>query len=114
MSGSKIPFQIIDWTTIKPTEHRGETGTAHWRTLQYADLRIRIVNYSDGYLADHWCRKGHIVHCLKGEVITMQESGEEFILKEGMTYIVSDNLSSHRSVAKQSVELLILDGEFLQ
>jgi len=113
MSNSNIPFQIIDWNTVLPTEHTGETGTAYWCTKEYPGLRVRVVNYSEGYLADHWCKKGHIVHCLKGEVVTQQETGDEFILREGMTYIVSDNLSSHRSYAKHSVQLLIIDGDFL-
>ena len=114
MNKSNIPFQIIDWAKIEPTEHPGDTGKAFWRTLQYPGLRVRIVEYSEGYLADHWCQKGHIVHCLKGEVITQQESGDEFLLREGMSYIVSDNLSSHRSIAKNAVTLLIVDGDFLR
>ncbi|HVN48469.1 MAG TPA: DHCW motif cupin fold protein [Bacteroidota bacterium] len=113
MSISNIPFQVIDWNTVPSTEHTGETGTAYWRTKEYPGLRVRIVEYSGGYLADHWCKKGHIVHCLKGEVVTQQETVEEFVLREGMTYIVSDNLSSHRSFAKHAVQLLIIDGDFL-
>ena len=114
MTQQNIPFQVIDWTTITSTEHKGETGSALWNTLQLPGLRIRSVTYSEGYLADHWCQKGHIVHCLEGELITEQENGERYILKTGMTYVVSDNLSSHRSSAKQKVKLLIIDGDFLQ
>ena len=77
-------------------------------------LRIRIVEYGPGYLADHWCKMGHIVHCLEGEVLNEQENGEKHLLKPGMTYIVSDNLSSHRSVTKEKVKLLIIDGDFLK
>lgn len=109
-----IPFSNIDWETIPKTEHRGETGTSFWQTVEYEGLRIRIVEYGAGYLADHWCRKGHVVHCLKGEFITEQESGENILLKEGMTYIVSDDLSSHRSFAEKGVKLLIIDGDFLK
>ncbi len=109
-----IKFQIIDWNNIPKTEHKGETGTSFWQTLQFDGLRVRIVEYKSGYLADHWCKKGHIVHCLEGEVLTEQENGEKHILKEGMTYIVSDDLSSHRSVAKNNVKLLIIDGDFLK
>ena len=109
-----IPFQIIDWNTISKTEHKGETGTSFWQTLEFDGLRVRIVEYGAGYLADHWCKKGHIVHCLSGEVITEHENGTKNILKEGMTYIVSDELSSHRSVAKTCVKLLIIDGDFLK
>jgi hypothetical protein len=110
----KIPFQVIDWNNILKEIHKGETGSSFWQTLQYDGLRVRIVEYSAGFLADHWCRKGHIVHCLEGEVINEQENGEKHTLKQGMTYIVSDNLSSHRSVAKENVKLLIIDGDFLR
>jgi len=109
-----IPFEVIDWNKIPKEEHKGETGTSFWQTAQYDGLRVRIVEYSAGYLADHWCKKGHIVHCLEGEVTTEQQSGEKTLLKTGMTYIVSDNMSSHRSVAKEKVKLLIIDGDFLK
>ncbi len=109
-----IPFQTIDWSQIEKTIHKGETGTAYWQTLQLEGLCLRIVEYSEQYLADHWCQKGHIVHCLEGELSSELESGEKFVLKKGMTYIVSDNLSSHRSVTKDKVKLLIIDGDFLK
>jgi quercetin dioxygenase-like cupin family protein len=113
MPQSNIPFQVIDWTGIDRTEHPGQMGSAFRKTLQLPGLRIRIVTYSPGYLADHWCQKGHIVHCLEGELITEHENGEQYILKQGMTYVVSDNLSSHRSRAEMEVKLLIIDGDFL-
>lgn len=111
---SKIPFQIIDWDRIQKTEHIGETGISSWQTIQLEGLRVRIVEYSKGYLADHWCQKGHIVHCLEGNFVSEFENGEKFLLNQGMTYIVSDNLSSHRSVSKNGVKLLIIDGDFLK
>jgi hypothetical protein len=109
-----FPFQLIDWTAIPKTEHTGESGTACWQTFQLPGLRIRIVEYSRGYLADHWCKKGHIVHCLEGDFISEMENGEKFHLAEGMTYVVSDDLSSHRSVTKNGVKVLIIDGDFLR
>ena len=110
----KIPFQTIDWKTIEKTEHKGETGIAYWQTLQFGIIRIRIVEYSENYFADHWCQKGHIVYCLKGEFVTELENGEKSILTEGMSYVVSDELSSHRSISKGGVALLIIDGNFLK
>jgi hypothetical protein len=77
-------------------------------------LRVRLVEYSAGYLADHWCQKGHIVHCLDGEFVSELQNGEAFSLTKGMTYIVSDNMSSHRSFSKSGVKLLIIDGAFLK
>lgn len=82
--------------------------------MQFDALRVRYVEYSENYLADHWCEKGHIVYCLKGEVINELEDGTKSILTEGMSYIVSDNLSSHRSITKYGVHLLIIDGDFLK
>lgn len=109
-----ISFQTIDWSQVPVTEHSGETGTAYWRTMQFAGLRVRMVEYSDGYLADHWCSKGHIVHCLEGELTSELKSGEKFILRAGSTYIVSDELSQHRSITVKRVKLMIIDGDFLK
>ena len=109
-----IPYQNIDWNSIPKTEHKGETGIALWQTIQYEGLRIRIVEYSAGYAANHWCKKGHIVFCLEGEFISELENGEKHLLKKGMSYLVSDELSSHRSYSKNGVKLLIIDGDFLK
>ena len=111
---SNIPFMTLDWATVKKIEHKGETGTSFWQTLQFDGLRIRIVEYSAGYLADHWCRKGHIVHCLEGAFVSELQNGKSFTLTKGMSYIVSDDCSSHRSVSPTGVKLLIIDGDFLK
>jgi quercetin dioxygenase-like cupin family protein len=111
---SNIPFQTINWELIEKTEHKGETGVAFWQTIQFDGLRIRLVEYSSGYLADHWCQKGHIVHCLEGEFISELKTGEKIKLTKGETYIVSDELSSHRSISEKGVKLLIIDGDFLK
>ncbi len=109
-----IPFQTINWDEIPKTIHPGESGTAWWQTFQLHGLRLRIVEYSAGYLADHWCRKGHIVHCLEGEFTSESIDGNHSHLTQGMTYVVTDELSSHRSVTKTGVKLLIIDGDFLK
>lgn len=108
-----ILFQSTDWNAIPATEHRGESGTAYWRTLQYEGLRIRLVEYSKGYKADHWCKAGHIVYCIEGEMTSELSDGRRFTISKGMTYQVSDNVSQHRSHTKEGVKLLIVDGQFL-
>jgi len=113
-NNKNIPFQIFDWEQVTRTEHKGESGDAYWQTIQLNGLRVRIVEYSPGYLADHWCQKGHIVHCLEGEFLSELQNGESFTLKKGMTYVVSDDLSSHRSSTENGVKLLIIDGDFLK
>jgi quercetin dioxygenase-like cupin family protein len=66
------------------------------------------------YLADHWCEKGHIVHCLEGELISELKTGEQIKLSRGESFIVSDDVSSHRSSTENGVKLLIIDGDFLK
>ena len=109
-----IPFQKIDWTSIEKVEHTGDVGLAYWQTIQFSGLRIRVVELSNEYLADHWCQKGHIVHCLEGDFISELSTGEKLRLTEGETYVVSDDVSSHRSFSENGTRLLIVDGEFLK
>lgn len=114
MNTKNIPFQTIDWSSIPKTEHTGETGVAYWQTMQFDGLRIRLVEYTKGYMADHWCTKGHIVHCLEGDFVSELNDGKKFTLTQGMTYVVTDDLSSHRSTTTNGVRLLIIDGDFLK
>lgn len=109
-----INFQITDWDKIPATEHKGETGTAYWKTLQFAGLRIRMVEYSPNYKADHWCEKGHIIYCIDGEMNTELADGKVHKLSKGMSYQVSDKLSSHLSTSVDGVKLFIVDGDFLK
>lgn len=114
---NNIPFQNINWDSIPKTEHKGETGTSFWQTVEYPGLRIRIVEYTKGYTADHWCQKGHIVHCLEGSFVSEMQNDKthdkDSVLSKGNTYVVSDGLSSHRSVSTAGAKLLIIDGDFL-
>lgn len=111
---SHYPFQTIDWSKVPSAEQKGEHGFARAKTWELPGLRIRRIEYSPGYLADHWCKKGHIVHCLEGAFTSELVNGDRFVLSKDMTYVVSDNLSTHRSHTEHGVQLLIIDGAFLQ
>ncbi len=109
MNLSSFPLAITDWSLIEPTEHPGETGTAYWRTQQIGDIRLRVVEYTAGYLADHWCKKGHIVFCLTGEIETELGDGRRFKLTPGMSYQVADDVEPHRSSTATGAKLFIID-----
>ena len=109
-----IPFQITDWSQVPTTIVHGTTGTATMRIQQLGDLRIRMVEYSANYLADHWCERGHLVFVLEGELISELENGAMTVMNAGSSYAVSDGLSSHRSRTVGPVKLLIVDGAFLK
>ena len=109
MQMKDIPFGTTDWSTVERTEHKGETGVAFWRTRDFGGIRVRMVEYTPGYLADHWCVKGHILLCLEGELHTELEDGRKFVLKPGMTYQVADNAEAHRSFTAVGAKLFVVD-----
>ena len=109
MNMKNIPFGVTEWSQIAPTEHKGETGVATWRTQHFDSLRVRMVEYSPGYLADHWCRKGHILLCLEGELHTELADGRQFILTPGVSYQVADEAEPHRSYTQTGAKLFIVD-----
>lgn len=109
MNLNNIPFGITNWAEIKTERHAGEHGHALWRTQQFDNIRVRIVEYSAGYLADHWCLKGHILFCLEGELHTELEDGRSFTLSSGMSYQVADHAEAHRSSTTTGAKLFIVD-----
>src|SRR5688572_15903862 len=109
MKMSSIPFGTIDWSEVESTEHKGERGHATWRTRQFGDVRVRMVEYSAGYVADHWCEKGHILLCIDGELHTELKDGRAFTLTPGTSYQVADGTDAHRSSTKTGARLFIVD-----
>lgn len=109
----KIPplaFTATDWTVVERTEHPGETGMAYWQTLNIADLRVRMVEYTPGYLADHWCDRGHVLLVISGELVSELKDGRTFTLTAGMSYQVSDfGDAAHRSSTRTGAKLFIVD-----
>lgn len=109
MKISDLPFCTIDWSTVQATEHAGERGMAYWRTCRFGPIRVRMVEYSPGYLADHWCSKGHILLCLEGRLDTELPDGRRFVLTPGVSYQVADDAEPHRSMTATGAKLFIVD-----
>jgi len=104
------PFTVVDWETVAPTKHPGAEGTASWRTVDAGNTRVRIVEYSPGYIADHWCPKGHVVFVLEGELVTELKDGRRYVMKKGSSYQVSeDENNPHMSRTKNGAKLFIVD-----
>jgi len=104
-----VPFGTIDWNTIEPTKHPGVTGEAYWRTFEMGNIRVRMVEYTPGYLADHWCSRGHVLLVLEGELVTELDDGRKFTLKPGISYQVADEVNPHRSYTEKGAKLFIVD-----
>ncbi|MES9858080.1 MAG: DHCW motif cupin fold protein [Sedimenticola sp.] len=109
MQIDNLPFGTTDWSNIEKTEHSGIKGIAYWQTQNFGKIRVRMVEYSPGYLADHWCSKGHILFCFEGELHTELEDGRKFILTKGMSYQVADNAEPHRSSTTKGAKLFVID-----
>jgi hypothetical protein len=105
-----LPFTVTNWNEVATTRHPGESGEALWRSFNAGELRVRIVEYSAGYLADHWCDRGHVLYVLEGDLHTELKDGRSFVLTQGMSYQVSDfGDAAHRSSTKTGVKLFIVD-----
>jgi quercetin dioxygenase-like cupin family protein len=104
-----FPFQLTNWNDMPAEKHNGETGTAYWKVLNFGTVRVRMVEYSANYLADHWCNKGHFICCLEGEMTTELKDGRTFTLLPGMTYQVGDDIDAHRTYSKNGVKIFIVD-----
>jgi hypothetical protein len=109
MKISDVPFGTTDWSAVEATEHPGVTGKAIWRTRQFGDIRVRLVEYTPGYLADHWCDKGHILLCLEGRLDTETVDGRKHVLTPGVSYQVADHAEAHRSSTATGAKLFIVD-----
>ena len=109
MKIENLDFTLTEWEGVERVEHAGETGKAFWRTRQFGDIRVRMVEYTAGYLADHWCSKGHILLCLEGELVTELKDGRTFVLKPGVSYQVADGAEPHRSRTKDGCTIFIVD-----
>ncbi|PCI64491.1 MAG: hypothetical protein COB37_01350 [Kordiimonadales bacterium] len=104
-----LPFGTTDWSAVERTQHSGDTGMAFWQTQNFGPMRVRMVEYTPGYLADHWCSKGHILLCLEGELDTELDDGRVFTLKAGQSYQVADGAEAHRSSTKVGAKLFVVD-----
>jgi len=106
----ELPFTLTNWDKVEPVVYPGETGEAIWRTLDIGDIRVRVVEYSAGYLADHWCDRGHILYVLEGELTSELKDGRSVVMTPGMSYQVSDfGDSPHRSRTELGAKLFIVD-----
>jgi len=106
---SSIKFSITDWSAIPEERHEGITGHAVWRVQQFGAVRVRMVEYSENYLANHWCDKGHFIFCVDGAMTTELKDGRKFELKKGMSYQVGDDSETHRSFSFKGTKLFIVD-----
>jgi len=105
-----LPIGVTDWSQLPTSSEPGETGTATIRTRNLGEMQLRLVDYSAGYVANHWCFKGHIVFVVAGSMVIEHQDGRQFDLKTGMSYHVSDGAhSAHRALSTEGATIFIVD-----
>jgi len=104
-----VPFTVVDWDKVEAEEHSGENGKALRKIFKQGNIRVRMVEYTPGYIADHWCKKGHVILVLEGEMTTELDDGRKFVSKKGCSYQVADNDGAHRTFTETGVKLFIVD-----
>ena len=106
---TNVKFGLTNWNDVQEERHEGTTGYSIWKVQHFGDVRVRMVEHSENYLADHWCDKGHIIYCLEGSMSIELKDGRKFELTKGMSYQVGDNSDSHRTFSKDGAKLFIVD-----
>jgi quercetin dioxygenase-like cupin family protein len=109
MRVSGAPFSTTDFAMLERTEHKGETGTSYWRTRMFGDIRVRIIEYSAGYLTGYWCTKGHVFYCLEGDLEVELKDGRRFQLHPGMSFQVADDAEPHRNRSTGGARFFVVD-----
>ena len=109
MDFASISFASTDWFFVPSTDYPGEIGTARWRTREEGSLRTRMVEYSAGFVADHWCTQGHVFLCLEGEMVVELEDGRAVTLRPGMSCQLPDGQGSHRTRSINGARFFAVD-----
>jgi len=68
-----------------------------------------MVRYSAGYVADHWCNRGHILLVLEGTLTTELHNGSIVVIMTGSSYQVANNTQPHWSHTVDGALLFIVD-----
>ena len=105
-----VIFSITDWSQLSSVEHRCETGTSFWRTVEAGNIRVRMVEYSPGFKSDHWCPRGHILLVLEGELAIRLKDGRELVLASGTSFQASDDETNpHLAYTDEGAKVFIVD-----
>jgi quercetin dioxygenase-like cupin family protein len=104
-----VPFSNIRWPEMPLSEQSGAVGYALSQTVETGNVRLRLVTFSPGYEADHWCSKGHVVFVLKGQLSTVLQDGRKFLTLQGESFCVGDNDGQHRAETDRGATVFIVD-----
>ena len=101
---------VTDWPNAPTSIQQGKSGTATVQTRQVGDIQLRVVSYSPGYTADHWCHKGHIVFVVSGILTIEHEDGQRHDVAAGASYHVADDDGApHRVMSEAGATAFIVD-----
>ncbi len=105
-----VPFTFTDWSQVEAVEHLGETGTSYWWVYEQGGMRVRVVEYSPGYRADHWCGRGHVLFMLEGELSIELRDGRRITMTPATSFQAGDDEDNpHLAFTETGAKVLIVD-----
>lgn len=99
----------IDWSSQPAREIHGTHGRALERTTSLGSIRVRLVEFSPGYEADHWCTRGHIAFVVEGTCTLRIDDGRAVTLSRGQSFTVGDEIDAHMLVTEHGAIVFLVD-----
>jgi uncharacterized cupin superfamily protein len=111
MTLPKMPFTITDWSELPATRIQGQQGYTEWRAQDFGAIRVRLSEYSPGYVADGFCDTGHVLYVIEGEVEVELKDGRRFKMTPGQSFSVSDfGDAAHRCSSVHGAKFFVVEG----
>jgi hypothetical protein len=104
-----LPLEATDWGSVEEERQPGATGHAISKTRSYADVRVRFIEYTPGYLADHWCSKAHVIYCIAGEISIELDNGHRLNVRKGMSLATEQDGTRHRLSSDIGAVIFVVD-----
>ena len=99
-----------DWSSLVSESVEGLSGNSRSKSIKYGNIRMRTMEYSPGFEADHWCPRGHIIFVLEGEITIKLKDETEQKISKGMSFICGDNETNpHMVYSKKGAFVIIID-----
>jgi len=92
----RTPLIVTRLGEAPRTAETGEIGRSLAQTFELSGLRLRLVEYEAGYVADHWCDRGHVLHVVDGELTLELRDGRSMALRKGDCFVSDQDDASHR------------------
>jgi len=106
MSSHKIIFDNMDWTN---------SGTGvRYKAYVHGSQRLRLVEFSEGFVEPDWCTHGHAGIVLNGSFTTDFNGTLERHSKGDIIFIPNGETDKHKAILDKGEKVTLLLFELLE